>query len=271
MRDLKLPDSVFTFVNYPTRFDNREAASLLEPAGIHVPRLEDYAWKLWDYWERHLDPDLVTGKTLRAQVQGKTVLITGGSSGIGKAAAFKLAEAGAKVLIAARDPEKLEAAKQEAAARGLTLATYAADIADPAQCAALAKWVLEEHGGADILINNAGRSIRRCIANSTDRMHDFERTMQLNYFAAVRLTLALLPKHDGKSRRPHHQRLLHRRTHQRPALLRLRRLQSRPRSLDALRRRRILRARRAFHRHQLPARPHAHDLAHENLRSRRRC
>jgi NAD(P)-dependent dehydrogenase (short-subunit alcohol dehydrogenase family) len=198
MRDLKLPDSVFTFVNYPTRFDNREAASLLEPAGIHVPRLEDYAWKLWDYWERHLDPDLVTGKTLRAQVQGKTVLITGGSSGIGKAAAFKLAEAGANVLIAARDPEKLEAAKQEAHALGLPLTTYAADITDPDQCAALAKWALDKHGGADILINNAGRSIRRGIAESTGRMHDFERTMQLNYFAAVRLSLALLPKMTEK-------------------------------------------------------------------------
>ena len=198
MRDLKLPDSVFTLVNYPTRFDNREAASLLEPAGIRVPRLEDYAWKLWDYWERHLDPALVTGKTLHAQLRGKVVLITGGSSGIGKAAAFKLAEAGAKVLIAARDPEKLEAAKQEAAARGLTLIAHAADITDPNRCAALAKWVLEEHGGADILINNAGRSIRRGIADSIDRMHDFERTMQLNYFASVRLTLALLPKMTEK-------------------------------------------------------------------------
>jgi NAD(P)-dependent dehydrogenase (short-subunit alcohol dehydrogenase family) len=198
MRDLKLPDAVFTLLNYPTRFDNREAASLLEPAGIRVPRLEDYAWKLWDYWERHLDPDLVTGNALRARVEDKVVLITGGSSGIGKAAAFKLAEAGAKVLIAARDPLKLEATRQEAAARGLCVVTCAADITDPDQSAGLAKWVLDEHGGADILINNAGRSIRRGIAESVERMHDFERTMQLNYFAAVRLTLALLPKMTEK-------------------------------------------------------------------------
>ncbi len=193
MRDLKLPDSIFNFASWPTRFDNREAESLLEPAGIRVPRLEVYAWKLWDYWERHLDPGLVTGKTLRTEVQGKVVLITGGSSGIGKAAAFKLAEAGAITLIAARDPVKLEVAKQEAAASGLKLIAYAADITDPDQCASLAKAVQEEHGGIDILINNAGRSIRRGIAESTDRMHDFERTMQLNYFGAVRLTLALLP------------------------------------------------------------------------------
>ena len=194
MRDLRLPESVFTFLNYPTRFDSREAEALLEPAGIKVPRLERYAWKLWDYWERHLDPDLVTGKTVRAQVQGKVVLITGGSSGIGKATAFKLAGAGATVIIAARDPMKLEAARQEAAERGLTLIARAADIADPEQCGALAKWVLDEHGGADILVNNAGRSIRRGIAESMDRMHDFERTMQLNYFAMVRLTMALLPR-----------------------------------------------------------------------------
>jgi NAD(P)-dependent dehydrogenase (short-subunit alcohol dehydrogenase family) len=198
LRDLKLPDSVFTFLNYPTRFDCREAQSLLEPAGIQVPRLETYAWKLWDYWERHLDPELVTVKTLRTRLQGKVVLITGGSSGIGKATAFKLAEAGAKVLVAARDPMKLEAVEQEAAARGLRLVTCTADITDPDQCTGLAKRVLEEHGGVDILINNAGRSIRRGIAQSVDRMHDFERTMQLNYFAAVRLTLALLPKMTEK-------------------------------------------------------------------------
>jgi NAD(P)-dependent dehydrogenase (short-subunit alcohol dehydrogenase family) len=193
LRDLELPDEIFTFTSYPTRFDCREAEALLEPAGISVPRLEDYAWKLWDYWERHLDPDLVTGKSLRSHAKGKVVLITGGSSGIGKAAAFKLAEAGAITLIAARDPVKLEAAKEEAAARGLKLFTYAADITEPDQCDELVKRVQEEHGGADILINNAGRSIRRGIAESTERMHDFERTMQLNYFAAVRLTLALLP------------------------------------------------------------------------------
>ncbi|MGO8952716.1 MAG: SDR family oxidoreductase [Rhodomicrobium sp.] len=198
MRDLELPDSIFTFASYPTRFDNREAQALLEPAGIRVPRLEDYAWKLWDYWERHLDPDLVTPKTLRAQVQGKVVLITGGSSGIGRAAALRLAEAGAITLIAARDPMKLEDAKKEAAGRGLDFFTYAADIADPDQCAGLAGKVLEEHGGVDILINNAGRSIRRGIAESIDRMHDFERTMQLNYFGAVRLTLALLPQMSRK-------------------------------------------------------------------------
>ncbi|MBJ7532987.1 SDR family oxidoreductase [Rhodomicrobium vannielii ATCC 17100] len=192
-KELALPKDVFTFLNYPTRFDSSETQAILEPAGITVPRLDDYAAAIWDYWERKLDPDLMTAKTLRKKLAGKVVLITGGSSGIGKATAMKLASAGATVLIVARDPVKLDAAREEAAAKGLTLHTYAADVTHADQCDALVKQVLAEHGGVDVLINNAGRSIRRAVADSYDRMHDFERTMQVNYFGAVRLTLGLLP------------------------------------------------------------------------------
>jgi len=193
MKDLGLPDGILQFLNYPTRFDSREAQRLLEPAGIRVPPLEDYAWRLWDYWERHLDPDLHIDRSLRGRIANRVVLITGGSSGIGKAAAFKIAAAGAATLIVARDAEKLAATKQEAAARGLSLVTYAADIADPAQCDALIKTIIAEHGGVDVLINNAGRSIRRGIEHSYERLHDFERTMRINYFACVQLTMGLLP------------------------------------------------------------------------------
>jgi NAD(P)-dependent dehydrogenase (short-subunit alcohol dehydrogenase family) len=193
MKDLGLPEGIFAFVNYPTRFDNSNAARILEPAGIEVPRLKSYAAKLWDYWERNLDPDLVSSRSLRARVEDRVVLVTGGSSGIGKALALKLAEAGAKVAIAARDEAKLKAAKDEAAQRGLTLHTYAADVTDERQCEELANAVLRDHGAVGILVNNAGRSIRRGVDQSLDRMHDFERTMQLNYFGAIRLTLALLP------------------------------------------------------------------------------
>ncbi len=194
MKDWSLPDDVFTFFSYPTRFDCTETQRILEPAGIEVPRLETYAGALWDYWERHLDPDIVNGGTLRKHVEGKVVLITGGSSGIGKAAAFRLAEAGAVTIIIARDLQKLEAAKQEAASRGLTLITYAGDITHPEQCAEVVRTILKDHGAVDILINNAGRSIRRSISESYDRMHDFERTMQVNYFGAVRITMVLLPE-----------------------------------------------------------------------------
>ena len=193
MKDLGLPEGIFSFVNYPTRFDSRDAERLLEPAGITVPPLEDYAWRLWDYWERHLDPDLFVERTLRGRVAGRVVLVTGGSSGVGKATALRIAEAGATTIVIARDPKKLEAARQEAAARGLELITYATDLTDAEHCATLAETLIEAHGGVDILVNNAGRSIRRSIENSYDRMHDFERMMAVNYFGAVRLTMALLP------------------------------------------------------------------------------
>ena len=113
MKDLGLPEDIITFVNYPTRFDARGATAALKGTGIACPRLEDYAYRLWDYWERNLDPDLFIDRTLKGQVQGKVVVITGGSSGIGLAAAHKIAQAGATTVIVARDPEKLAAAKKE--------------------------------------------------------------------------------------------------------------------------------------------------------------
>ena len=194
MKDLGLPDNVLDFINYPTRFDCRETEKALSGTGIAVPPLEDYAWRLWDYWERHLDPDLFIDRTLKGQVKGKVVLVTGGSSGIGKAVAHKLAEAGAITVIVARDKEKLAEAKHEFEADGLQLVAYSADISDYAECDDFVRQVNEEYGGVDILVNNAGRSIRRAIENSFDRFHDFERCMQLNYFAAVRLTMGFLPK-----------------------------------------------------------------------------
>ena len=193
MQEFGLPDGVLNFLNYPTRFDSRRTHELLRPAGIAVPPLESYAWRLWDYWERHLDPALFVDKSLGGAVRGKRVLVTGGSAGIGKAIARKIAEAGAKTLIVARDPEKLAATRAEFAALGLEVETYSADIADDDQRAAFVERVLSEHGGVDVLINNAGRSIRRSIANSYDRAHDLERLMRLNFFAAVRLTTAFLP------------------------------------------------------------------------------
>ncbi len=193
MKELGLPDDIFMFVNYPTRFDCRETQKLLRPAGITVPNFEDYAWRLWDYWERHLDPALFVDRSLRGAVAGKRVLVTGGSAGIGKAIAHRLAQAGAKTLIVARDPEKLELAREEFSLEGLEVETYSADISEPEQCAAFVEKVLSEHGGIDILVNNAGRSIRRAIENSYDRPHDLERTMRLNYLAAVQIAMGLLP------------------------------------------------------------------------------
>jgi NAD(P)-dependent dehydrogenase (short-subunit alcohol dehydrogenase family) len=193
MKDLGLPEDILTFVNYPTRFDCREAQAALAGSGIEVPRLEDYAWRLWDYWERHLDPALHLRQTLHSRVNGKVVLITGGSSGIGLATAHKVAAAGGITVIVARNPDKLEAARQAIAADGGRVVAYAADVTDPEQCAKLLETLEREHGGVDILVNNAGRSIRRSIENTFDRFHDFERLMAINYFGALRLTLGLLP------------------------------------------------------------------------------
>ena len=201
MKDLGLPDDMFTFINFPTRYDSREVDAVLKGSGIRCPNLKDYAWVLWDYWERHLDPDLFIDRTLRGTVGGKVVLVTGGSSGIGLAAAHKFAEAGATTVICGRDQDKLNEACAEATAKGYEFVAYAADIADMADCDRFNQLVIANHGGVDFLINNAGRSIRRAIESSYDRFHDYERTMQLNYFGCLRVTMGFLPgmvaRHKG--------------------------------------------------------------------------
>jgi NAD(P)-dependent dehydrogenase (short-subunit alcohol dehydrogenase family) len=193
LRDLGLPPAVLRFVSYPTRFANRETRKLLDEAGICVPPLEDYAWKLWDYWERHLDPDLHVERSLAGAVRGKVVMITGAADGIGKATALMAAAAGASVLVVDRDQEKLERMRAELAPRGWSLSFHHADLTDEGAAARLAAAALEAHGAVDVLVNNAGHSIRRSIEHSYERFHDFERVMSLNYFGALRLTLALLP------------------------------------------------------------------------------
>jgi NAD(P)-dependent dehydrogenase (short-subunit alcohol dehydrogenase family) len=194
LTDLGIPRDVFQFVNWPTRYDNREATRALKGSGIEVPRLQSYAPALWDYWERHLDPDLFIDRSLAGQVRDRVVLVTGASSGIGKATALRLAEAGAKVLLVARGEEKLLETKQEIERMQGRAWLYSADVSDMASVDALVKRVQAEHGGVDYLINNAGRSIRRAVVNSLDRFHDFERTMQLNYFGALRLIMGFLPR-----------------------------------------------------------------------------
>lgn len=201
MADLGVPETILAFVNYPTRFDCRETLAALKGSGIACPNLNEYAWRLWDYWERHLDPDLFIDRSLRGTVSGKVVLITGGSSGIGLATAHKFAEAGANVLICGRDQDKLDDACKEASVKGYEFTAYAVDIADMADCDRFIAELLATHGNVDFLINNAGRSIRRAVEASYDRFHDFERTMQLNYFGSLRVTMGLLPgmaaRHKG--------------------------------------------------------------------------
>ncbi|KQO23985.1 short-chain dehydrogenase [Acidovorax sp. Leaf76] len=193
LKDLGLPEDMLTFVNYPTRFDCRETLAALKGSGVTCPNLKDYAWRLWDYWERNLDPELFIDRSLKGTVGGKVVLVTGGSSGIGLAAAHKFAEAGATTVICGRDQDKLDEACAEARAKGYEFIAYAADIADMADCDRFVQLLIDKHGGVDFLINNAGRSIRRAIESSYDRFHDYERTMQLNYFGCLRVTMGFLP------------------------------------------------------------------------------
>jgi NAD(P)-dependent dehydrogenase (short-subunit alcohol dehydrogenase family) len=158
-----------------------------------VPPLSTYAPKLWDYWERNLDPDLFRERSLASSIKGRKILITGASSGIGREAALKIGEAGGEVLLVSRTREKLEEVARDVEEAGGTAHVHPADLSDLDDIERMAQEVVEEHGGVDILVNNAGRSIRRSLKASYDRFHDFERTMQLNYFGALKLVMAFLP------------------------------------------------------------------------------
>lgn len=140
--------------------------------------------------------DAVQGRNLNDAVKGKVVLITGGSSGIGAAAAKKIAEAGGTVVLVARTLENLENVANDIRAirrNGGTAHVYPCDLSDMDAIAVMADQVLGDLGGVDILINNAGRSIRRSLELSYDRIHDYQRTMQLNYLGAVQLILKFIP------------------------------------------------------------------------------
>jgi short-subunit dehydrogenase len=120
-------------------------------------------------------------------------MVTGASSGIGAATALAVAERGAVVILVARRADELEQVRADIAARGGTAYSHVCDLTDGPAVDALVAQVLEEHGAVDMLVNNAGRSIRRSLKYSYDRIHDYERTMAINYFGPVRLMLGLLP------------------------------------------------------------------------------
>jgi NAD(P)-dependent dehydrogenase (short-subunit alcohol dehydrogenase family) len=193
LAELGIPRAVLHYVNYPTRFDSVRTQEALAGSGIEVPPLSTYAQTLWEYWERTFSPDGRKDRALARAVRGRTVMITGASSGIGRATALRVGAVGGTVVLVARGLEKLEQNRTEIADLGGTAFVHRCDLSDMSDIERMAKEVLQEHGRVDILVNNAGRSIRRSVALSYDRFHDFERTMQLNYFGAVRLVLTLLP------------------------------------------------------------------------------
>ncbi|MBQ1782422.1 MAG: SDR family oxidoreductase [Gammaproteobacteria bacterium] len=191
--DLGIPADALRFVNLPTQFDCSNTLTALEGSGIECPRLHHYAPAIWDYWERHLDPDLFIDRSLRGLLADKVVLITGATSGIGEATALLLATAGVRLVLVARTHDELLRMQAAVAERGGEADIHACDLSNLDAVALLVEQVLERHGCIDLLINNAGRSIRRSVEQSFDRFHDYQRTMQLNYFGALKLTLGLLP------------------------------------------------------------------------------
>jgi NAD(P)-dependent dehydrogenase (short-subunit alcohol dehydrogenase family) len=192
LADVGIPEEVIAHMALKPQFDTRDTERALEGSGIAVPELQTYATRLWDYWERTLDPDLYKDRSFAHFINGKTVVITGASSGIGRATALKVAAGGGIALLVARGMEKLEALRDEIEAAGGTAYVYSADLSDMEAIDDVVARMLADHPAIDVLVNNAGRSIRRSIALSEDRFHDFERTMQLNYFGAIRMIMGLL-------------------------------------------------------------------------------
>jgi NAD(P)-dependent dehydrogenase (short-subunit alcohol dehydrogenase family) len=191
---LGVPPEVLGHVSFPSRFAARRTLQALHGSGISCPDLDSYAPVLWSYWEDHLDEDTARDTAVRKALEGRTVLITGASSGIGRSTAFKVAQAGGVPLLVARGKDKLEDARAEIERDGGTAYVYPCDLSDLDAIDALCDQVCAEHDTIDFVVNNAGRSIRRSLALSHDRFHDFERTMQLNYFGAIRLVMGVMEK-----------------------------------------------------------------------------
>jgi len=188
-----VPPRVLAYGDNHTTFDASRTRAALAGTDIEVPPLERYAKTLWLYWARHLNTDVRHDRRLDKVVRGRRVLVTGASSGIGRATALKLGAAGAHVILVARDVGALEEVARQVERVGGHASVFPADLADAPSATKLCEQVTQELGGVDVLVNNAGRSIRRSLRLSVDRPHDFERTMAINYFGALRLILGFLP------------------------------------------------------------------------------
>ncbi|MGZ4476730.1 MAG: SDR family oxidoreductase, partial [Nocardioides sp.] len=191
---LGVPAEVLGHVNFQAVFDSRRTEKALAGSGISVPILESYARTLWGYWEENLDESTGRDPAVRAALTGKYVVITGASSGIGQVTALKVAQAGGIPVLVARGKDKLEDTKSLIELRGGQAHVYPCDLSDLQAIDRLCEQLSADLPSVDFVVNNAGRSIRRSLKLSHDRFHDFERTMQLNYFGAIRLVMGLLPR-----------------------------------------------------------------------------
>ncbi len=197
---LGIPAIVAEAQNRSVEYDASNTLAALEGSGVECPPQERYVEVLWDYYVRHLDPRRDPERRDRAALEGKVVLVTGASSGIGEALARYFGRLGAKLVLVARREDELARVCAEITAEGGVASHITADLTDLASCDAAVQAALDRHGRLDVLVNNAGRSIRRPIAESLERWHDVERVMQINYFAPARLIRAALPsmrEHGG--------------------------------------------------------------------------
>ncbi|WP_205876583.1 SDR family oxidoreductase [Mycobacterium camsae] len=190
---LGVPAEVLDVIDLAPTFVSDKTQQALHGTGIGVPEFATYAPKLWRYWAEHLDPDRARRDHPDGPLVGRHVIITGASSGIGRASALAVARRGATVFALARNGEALEELVAEIRADGGQAYPFPCDITDSASVEHTVKDILGRFDHVDYLVNNAGRSIRRSVVNSTDRLHDYERVMAVNYFGAVRMVLALLP------------------------------------------------------------------------------
>jgi NAD(P)-dependent dehydrogenase (short-subunit alcohol dehydrogenase family) len=190
---LGIPVSIFGYVINRAEFDDANARRALAGSGIECPPLEVYAERLWSYWEMHLNHDYSVSSSAMGRLRDKVVVVTGASSGIGNVLAKKLGVAGATVVLVARNRDRLAETAEVITEMGGDARVIPCDLTDLDAIDEAAAQILADLGRVDVLVNNAGRSIRRSVEESFDRFHDFQRTMQLNYFGAVRMILGFLP------------------------------------------------------------------------------
>ncbi|MDT5342974.1 MAG: hypothetical protein QOE52_2158, partial [Mycobacterium sp.] len=190
---LGIPGEVLDVVDPAPTFTSDQTQKALHGTGIAVPDFGSYAPALWRYWTEHLDPDRARRDDPDGPLVGRHVIITGASSGIGRASAIAVAERGATVFALARNGDALDDLVTEIRSNGGQAYAFTCDVTDSGSVEHTVKDILGRFDHVDYLVNNAGRSIRRSVVNSTDRLHDYERVMAVNYFGAVRMVLALLP------------------------------------------------------------------------------
>lgn len=190
---LGIPAEILDVVDLVPTFSTDNTREALRITGIDVPEFASYAPALWRYWAQHLDPDRARRADKDDPLAGRHVIITGASSGIGWASAIAVAERGATVFALARSADALDDLVADIRAAGGQAHAFTCDVTDSASVDHTVKDILGRFGHVDYLVNNAGRSIRRSVDASTDRLHDYERVMAVNYFGAVRMVLALLP------------------------------------------------------------------------------